>query len=70
MRTDSNKNIRINLNSLNKNIETTGVSKLAEGFVATQIGRDQLGKLTDEWWTDFFLGAALWGVAAGTIRKQ
>lgn len=67
MSADKNKHFDIDVKYISDNLDTLMTPQVVE-YVNTQINRENLGKLDREWWIDFFIGASLWGVAAGVIR--
>lgn len=39
-----------------------------KAFVESQIGKEALGKISEEAWMDFKLGVALWGISVGLTK--
>lgn len=39
-----------------------------KSFVESQIGKEELGKMSEEAWMDFKLGVALWGISVGLTK--
>lgn len=67
MGNDRDENFNIDIGFINNNLDDMITPDVKE-YVSSQVGRENLGKLTREWWIDFFIGVNLWGVAAGVIR--
>ena len=57
----------IDVQSIKDNLQSLKTPAVMS-FVETQVGRSELGRLSDEWWIDFFLGVTLWGIRVNTFR--
>ena len=65
--TNNNNHFEIDIGSIIQNKEAL-ISDDMRTFVSDQIGRENLLKVSDEWWIDFLLGVLIFGVKAKTIR--
>lgn len=57
----------INYNNLKKLAQQQGTPEMRD-FIESKIGRDQLGKMSEEAWMDFLLGASLYGISVGMVK--
>lgn len=59
--------IPIDYNKLKGNIDKL-VTPEMKAFVESQIGRENLSKMSEEAWMDFLIGASLWGISVGITK--
>lgn len=63
----ANNKIPINYNKLKENVDKL-ITPEMRAFVESQIGKDELGLMTQEAWIDFLIGASLWGISVGITK--